>query len=591
MTVFEQRHALQQILANQAISILFQPIASTVERRIVGYEALSRGPSNSPLHSPLTLFAAARHWGLLSELEALCRKQAIRRFVELGLPGRLFLNVSPETLLEHQHTRGLTLKVLEETRLSPSRVVIELTEQSPIDNFELLHSALQHYRTMGFSIALDDLGAGYSSLRLWSQLHPEFVKIDRHFIDGIHLDSVKREFVGSILNMAKASQAHIIAEGIECAEELGVLEDMGVDWVQGYWLGRPDLNPAKSDREIIQQLAQRDPRADQEQTLHGLVLDVPSVSRRDSVAQVLACFQQQASLNSLAVVDDAGRPIGTVHGYQLSQTMLRPFAHELYARKPIEQLMDRDCLVVDIKQSLQRVSRLLTSRARQRLEEDFILVDQGRYVGLGRVIDVLRQITELKVRQARHANPLTLLPGNVPIQECIGRVLANGQAARLCYVDLDSFKPFNDLYGYGKGDEVLLGLAQILREQCDPSRDFVGHIGGDDFMLVLRSADWLLRLKTLAQRFQSFCMGIYREEHSRDGCFHAPDRHGVWRRHDLLALSIGVLHLPGGPYDQHGPASVAELASRAKQQAKQSRGFSIHECRLPGDSLNEALVI
>ena len=591
MTVLEQRNALLQILATQAISVLFQPIASTVERRIVGYEALSRGPSNSPLHSPLTLFAAARHWGMLSELEALCRRQAIRRFVDLKLPGRLFLNVSPETLLEHQHTRGLTLKALEETAMPPSRVVIELTEQSPIDNFDLLHTALQHYRNMGFSIALDDLGAGYSSLRLWSQLQPEFVKIDRHFIDGIHLDSVKREFVGSILNMAKASQAHVIAEGIERPEELGVLEDMGVDWVQGYWLGRPEAKPVTVHSEIVQRLAQRDPRADQDPTLHGLLLDVPGISRRETVAQVLARFQQQASLNSLAVLDEAGCPIGTVHGYQLSQTMLKPFAHELYARKPIEQLMDRDCLVVDVRQSLQRVSRLLTSRARQRLEEDFILVDNGSYVGLGRVIDVLRQITELKIRQARHANPLTLLPGNVPIQECINRILANGQAARLSYVDIDSFKPFNDLYGYGKGDEILLGLAQILREACDPGCDFVGHIGGDDFMLVLRSSDWRFRLQNVDERFQALCRGLYREEHMAAGFFHAPDRQGAWRKHELLSLSVGVVHLPGGHCAPSSGAHLAELASHAKHQAKRSAGFSIYEVHLPVEAAPQSMMI
>lgn len=590
MTVTEQRTALLDIIAKQAISVLFQPIASTVERRIVGYEALSRGPSNSPLHSPLTLFAAARHWGMLSELEALCRKQAIKRFVALGLPGRLFLNVSPETLLEHHHTRGMTLKTLEETSLAPERVVIELTEQSPIENFDLLYGALQHYRAMGFSIALDDLGAGYSSLRLWSELQPEFVKVDRHFIDGIHLDPVKREFVGSILNMAKASHAHVIAEGIERPEELGVLEDMGVDWVQGYWLGRPEAAPDVSETNLLLRLSQRDPRADNEPTLHNLRIEIPGVSRSATVASVLARFQQQASLNSLAILDSEERPIGTVHGYQLSQTMLKPFAHELYARKPIEQLMDRDCLVVDIKQSLQRVSRLLTSRARQRIEEDFILVDEGRYIGLGRVIDVLRQITELKVRQARHANPLTLLPGNVPIQECINRILANGQAAHLCYVDLDSFKPFNDLYGYGKGDEILLGLARILRNVCDPRCDFVGHIGGDDFMLVLRSEDWRDRLTLLNSYFEDLCRPIYRPDHIRGGGFQAPDRQGEWRRHDLLSLSVGVVHLTGGPYSFSQPAYLAELASHAKHQAKALRGFSIYEIEVPKE-LSESTAV
>jgi EAL domain-containing protein (putative c-di-GMP-specific phosphodiesterase class I) len=155
----------------------------------------------------LTLFAVARHAGRLSELEMACRKSACKGFSALGLGGKLFLNVSPESLLDPRHQPGRTLKLLQAFGIPPSQVVIELTEQSPTEDFALLDNALHHYRAMGFSIALDDLGAGYSSLRLWSELRPDYVKIDRHFIDGIHLDAVKREFVGSILKMAEASRA------------------------------------------------------------------------------------------------------------------------------------------------------------------------------------------------------------------------------------------------------------------------------------------------------------------------------------------------------------------------------------------------
>lgn len=309
--------------------------------------------------------------------------------------------------------------------------------------------------------------------------------------------------------------------------------------------------------------------------MHSLLITVDSVSHSDTVKSVLARFQQQASLNSLAVVDDQNRPIGTVHGHQLAQAMLRPFAQEVQSRRSIVHLMETEYLVVDIQQSLQRISRMLTSRARQRLDEDFIIVSDGRYLGLGRVIDVLRQITELKIRQARHANPLTLLPGNVPIHECLGRVLANRQEAHLCYVDLDGFKPFNDIYGYGKGDEVLLGLAQVLRDVCDPRSDFVGHIGGDDFMLVLRSADWQDRLSLLNQRFLNLSRHFYRPEHLTEGGFGAPDRDGKWRKHDLLSLSIGVLHLPSEGHGITDPAELAEKASHAKHEAKKSRGFSL----------------
>ncbi|MDO8695881.1 MAG: EAL domain-containing protein, partial [Pseudomonas sp.] len=254
MTTIEQLSALTQILAQRNLHTLFQPIISLSERRILGYEALTRGPSNSPLHSPVPLFAVARQNARLSELEVASRQSACRRFSELQLPGMLFLNISPETLLEPEHQPGRTLQLLQTYGIAPAQVVIELTEQAPIEDFSLLHTALHHYRSMGFSIALDDLGAGYSSLRLWSELRPDYVKIDRHFIDGIHLDAVKREFVGSILKMAGASRAQVIAEGIELPEELAVLADMGVDLLQGYLFSRPLDQPSSDIHALLPKL-------------------------------------------------------------------------------------------------------------------------------------------------------------------------------------------------------------------------------------------------------------------------------------------------------------------------------------------------
>ncbi|WP_426618018.1 bifunctional diguanylate cyclase/phosphodiesterase [Pseudomonas rustica] len=577
MTTTEQLSALSSILTQSGLHSLFQPIICLSERRILGYEALTRGPSNSPLHSPIALFAVARQAGRLSELEIACRQSACRRFNEQQLPGKLFLNVSPESLLEAAHQPGRTLQLLQDFGIPPSQVVIELTEQTPIDDFQLLQTALHHYRAMGFSIALDDLGAGYSSLRLWSELRPDYVKIDRHFIDGIHQDALKREFVGSILQIAKASRAQVIAEGIELPEELAVLTEMGVDLVQGYLLGRPQEHPPRDARTLMPKhdsssVALNDEGSD----LSALLNDQPAVARDTPTATVLEAFRRQANLNSLAVLDEQGQPCGIVHRHSLSDALLKPFATDLFARKPISRLMNDDFLAVEMSQSLQQVSRLITSRARQRIEEDFIITLNGSYLGLGRVIDVLKLITELKIQQARYANPLTLLPGNVPIQQCLTRLLQQGRESVICYVDIDSFKPFNDIYGYGRGDEVLLCLAQCLNERVDPTRDFVGHIGGDDFLLVLGPEDWRKRLNQLLDDFQSQCRRFYRPEHLEAGCFIAPNRQGVRQEFPLLSLSIGVVHLHPEACAQLDASQLAEMASQAKHHAKNVPGYSVH---------------
>ncbi|MGE8415234.1 MAG: bifunctional diguanylate cyclase/phosphodiesterase [Pseudomonas sp.] len=577
MTTTEQLSALSSILAQSGLHSLFQPIICLSERRILGYEALSRGPSNSPLHSPVTLFAVARQAERLSELEIACRHSACKRFSEQLLPGKLFLNVSPESLLEAAHQPGRTLQLLQDFGIPPSQVVIELTEQTPIDDFQLLQNALHHYRDMGFSIALDDLGAGYSSLRLWSELRPDYVKIDRHFIDGIHQDALKREFVGSILQIAKASRAKVIAEGIELAEELAVLTEMGIDLVQGYLLCRPQEQPPQDAWGMMPKhdstsVALNDEGSD----LSALLNEQPAVARNTPTANVLEAFRRQANLNSLAILDEQGQPCGIVHRHSLSDALLKPFATDLFARKPISRLMNDDFLAVELSQSLQQVSRLITSRARQRIEEDFIITLNGHYLGLGRVIDVLKLITELKIQQARYANPLTLLPGNVPIQQCLTRLLQQGRESVICYVDIDSFKPFNDIYGYGRGDEVLLCLAQCLNDRVDPSRDFVGHIGGDDFLLVLGPEDWRKRLNQLLDDFHSQCRRFYRSEHLEAGCFVAPNRQGVRQEFPLLSLSIGVVHLSPQACGQLDSSQLAELASQAKHHAKNVQGYSVH---------------
>ena len=577
MTINEQLSALSTILAQSGLHSLFQPIVCLSERRILGYEALSRGPSNSPLHSPINLFAVARQAGRLTELEVACRESACRRFSQQNLEGKLFLNVSPESLLEPQYQSGRTLKMLHELGVPPSRVVIELTEQTPTDDFQLLFNALHHYRDMGFSIALDDLGAGYSSLRLWSELRPDYVKIDRHFIDGIHLDAVKREFVGSILQIARASRAQVIAEGIELAEELKVLTEMGVDLVQGYLLGRPQEQAARDVQSMLGQPVQALQSLNEDSgNLAALLIEQPAVNREAPTPQVLELFRSQANLNSLAVLDAHQQPCGIVHRHSLSDALLKPFATDLFARKPISRLMSDDFLAVDLGQSLQQVSRLLTSRARQRIEEDFIITHNGRYLGLGRVIDVLKLITEQKIQQARYANPLTLLPGNVPIQQCLTRLLQQQRPAAICYVDIDSFKPFNDIYGYARGDEVLLCLAQCLGERVDPSRDFVGHIGGDDFMLVLGSDDWQQRLQLLLEDFHKQCRRFYRAEHLQAGCFVATDRQGRRQEFALLSLSIGVVQLHPQACAGLDAGQLAELASQAKHQAKDVPGHSLY---------------
>ena len=124
------------------------------------------------------------------------------------------------------------------------------------------------------------------------------------------------------------------------------------------------------------------------------------------------------------------------------------------------------------------------------INDGFILTEQGCYLGIAETQDLMVQITEMQISSARYANPLTQLPGNVPVNEHTERLLQKGSLFTACYVDIDHFKPYNDIYGYRRGDEIIQMLGRILVETCDERVDFVGHIGGDDFVILLQSPDW-----------------------------------------------------------------------------------------------------
>src|SRR5690606_29313798 len=141
-------------------------------------------------------------------------------------------------------------------------------------------------------------------------------------------------------------------------------------------------------------------------------------------------------------------------------------------------------LIVDHQISLQKLGHLITESRPQHLSDGFIITERGRYIGVGTGFDLIREITQMQIHAARYANPLTQLPGNVPINEHIEALVDSEATFSVCYVDLDHFKPFNDLYSYRKGDEAIQITAGLLRAHTDPGCDFVGHIGGDDFIVV-----------------------------------------------------------------------------------------------------------
>ena len=574
------RAHLYDILARRQLSALFQPIVNMQNGDIIAYEGLIRGPSDSPLHSPMNLFKVARASGLTVRVEHLCRQVILERFAELELPGKLFLNVSPECLLQRDARHGGTLEYIHHIGINPDRVIIELTENQPTYDYELMREAVRHYRDMGFQIAIDDLGEGFSSLRLWSELRPEYVKIDMHFIQGINNDPVKLQFVRSIQEIAEKSNTLVIAEGIETQAELLVIRDVGVANGQGYHLGRPHPQPARTaPAEVVKALARTGvavyPRRGAEKnaaTILKLLNEVQTVPSSMTNNEVYEIFLKEPKLLIIPVVD-GGAPLGLISRFEMIDHFARPYQRELYGKKSCRQFMDATSLIAEQDTTLQELSFRMVQADAHHLFNGFIITDGGRYLGLGTGHDLMREITQMQINAARYANPLTQLPGNVPINEHIDRLLESGTRFWACYVDLDHFKPFNDVYGYRRGDDVIQLTGNMLSERCDANRDFVGHIGGDDFMVLFQSEDWEMRCEGILADFEQNVQEFYSIEDRERGGYLSEDRQGKKVFYSLMSLSIGVIRVdPRQFYTHH---QIATAAAESKRQAKKIHGNSL----------------
>ncbi|MBR9882264.1 MAG: GGDEF domain-containing protein [Oceanospirillales bacterium] len=575
----EELSLLTEIIQKECLYPVFQPIVDLSTGECLGHEALIRGPAGTPLHPPYRLFNAAIRHHLLHRLELLCRRRSIESFASQSLGGKLFLNVSASLLSTPDYQHGFTIELLQALGIPQEDIVIELSEQHPFDNHGLTRSAVDHYRQMGFRIAIDDLGSGYSGLKLWADLQPDYVKIDMHFVRMIDRDSVKREFVRSICNIGRTLHCNIIAEGIETLEELHTLQEMGVRYGQGFLLGRPKEDPVMSIDPLTIRHGYLQSRggergAAESDTARALVRSIPAVAPEDRLLEVSEIFRALPNVGSVPVLVD-GEPVGVIRRGDLLELFSAQYGRALYEQKPVSRLMRENALVVPCETPLERVSQMITEQDEAELiQQELIIVQDGCYLGMASVRDLLKRITELKIRNARYSNPLTLLPGNVPINREIDLLLGHATDFYVAYFDLNHFKPFNDCYGYSRGDQVIRLLGMLLSNNVSADIDFVGHVGGDDFVVLFRSRQWRAICEQVLDEFGQRVRELYRASDWESGGIWSSDRTGERCFFPLLSLAVGVVH--PDPYKCSSYHEVAELAAEAKKHAKQQSGDMIY---------------
>ncbi len=302
-------------------------------------------------------------------------------------------------------------------------------------------------------------------------------------------------------------------------------------------------------------------------------LETPKpVQLQHPAIDVLQRFRRDESIVAIPVVNAQLQPVGLITRRHTLAVFGHKFSYELNSRKKVDILMDKQAVIFEVTSDIDSISRCMTERDELHAFDPAIMTRDGQYCGLLSVITLLKRMTDIRIELAFDSNPLSRLPGNNSINREIDIRLQQGQSFMLVYADLDNFKAFNDHYGYERGDRVIQLLAGILKDVAGP-HDFIGHVGGDDFVMILHPDDWRQKVAAALDRFSIESGLLYHSSDRERGYIVAENRQGQTMNFALMSLSMAVVPCEPGSYHSH--VAVAEVASEVKHLAKKEAGNSI----------------
>ncbi|WP_319759314.1 bifunctional diguanylate cyclase/phosphodiesterase [Maridesulfovibrio sp.] len=569
----ELSNEFNDIITSSDVRCHYQPIVNLNDKSIHGWEALARGPRNSPFRSPLTLFDMAEKIGKLFQLEKISREAAIRAFGEHSPQHKLFLNIHPRTIVDPNFTPGQTRILLDKWGLKPGNIVFEITERHSVKDFLTFRKTLDHYRNQGYMVAIDDAGTGYSGLTSIAEIKPDYIKLDKSFVDNIETNHVNRALIETFTDFAEKIGAKLLVEGIETQEQARTVTDMGVHLAQGYFFAKPQREKPQLTEKALTMRHNSDifsNTASYGIPVKNLVNKVDSVESDIPVPIVQQKFKDTHALNSVVVVKN-DYPCGLVMEYNLNKHLSGKYGVALYSNKPISSVMDESPLIVDFETTVEKVSQKAMARPRKNAYDDVIVTWKDKLMGTVSVQKLLDTLAHVQVEMAKGTNPLSGLPGNLDIEKEIDRRMKMNKMYSIIYADLDNFKVYNDTYGFKNGDKIILQISNIIswagkkHGACD---DFVGHIGGDDFVMVTNPDKAERICKSITRIFKRLVKKNYNEHDAANGWMEGRGRDGSISTFPLVSVSLAILDCEP---DQN-LMKIGEQAASLKKWAKSIEG-------------------
>ncbi|MFI7100541.1 EAL domain-containing protein [Streptomyces sp. NPDC050161] len=457
----------------------FQPVVNLATGSVAALEILARPECGDVLAS------ARRSPDVDAELAGLAVQSAARQ--ETLLP--LHVNVFAATVAE---LPGLTAlgKAVHDAGRRPWEITLDLVGPFTYVPHRALLAGVAELRDEGYRICADGVGDGDLPLRLLGELAPDLVKLDASLCAGLADDAGARAVVAAMGRLCEQTGGLLAIEGVETERQYAAVRDAGVQLAQGNLFAPPArrpaadvyLPPAESAPATVAAAPYGAPSGPPvAQFLQPAAL-LPMSASAGAVRSHLTAFPE---VSGVLLVDADGVPVRAVDRDRFLLSLSARYGHALYADRPALRLADRP-RTVGAGATAWEVLDVITDGDRVRTGDDVAVVDErGRCMGVVHLADILRALAESRVEEAARLNPLTRLPGSDAVNGEVDRRIAAGRPFALSWVDVDGFKQVNDGAGFAAGDELIRSVGRALAEVAGHDADArVGHIGGDDFLVL-----------------------------------------------------------------------------------------------------------
>ena len=350
---------------------------------------------------------------------------------------------------------------------------------------------------------------------------------------------------------------------------------LGADYAQGYYLSKPNSEFLAPNFDTTFQITSCHNKAKPHSKGHifGKISEIGTVNKtvlfnKPSIL-VYDAMKEDSAISEFFVVDESNKVCGILPRRHILEKFSGEYGYNLNKKTKISDIMIKDFLAVDEAMGIDEVANLSMERQASCIYDSVAVTSNQEYKSTVTVKDLLLAAVSLQVKRAADSNPLTGLPGNNQIQEMIINTFVRTSPWSIAYFDMDNFKAYNDAYGFSNGDLMIKALADSMRKCCYEGI-FIGHIGGDDFVVIVNNHNAQELCSYICKTFREAICFLYHPDDWKRGYIVSKNRSGFTQTFPIVTLSIAIV-----TNKAFQPSDIEELSSmiaEIKKKCKQTDG-------------------